>query len=521
MTGIKGRPSFLPSLKSSLPAETAVWTIPVPSSAEIGRIFECEKCGNFDIISSKQELKERAIEGWDEFEGKSPHKPQIDQVKIACEKCGEKVKRIGDVGNVWLDAGIVPFSTLIAPNSEEPSYTGDKKYWSDWFPADFITESFPGQFKNWFYSMIAMSTVLEDTNPFKTVLGYASVLAEDGRPMHKSWGNAIEFNEGASKIGVDVMRWLYARQNPLSNLLFGYNAAAEVRRRVILILWNSYRFFANAAALDNWQPEEKEFKSDNLLDQWIVSRLVSTIQSAEKSLDSYDVFHAVSDYEELIRDISNWYIRRSRDRFDTSNDQTDKLQAFQTMHFLFTNLSIVLSPIIPFISDQIYTNLTGEETVHLADWPKLSAQLSNPKLESSMQLIREITEKVHAIRREKGIRVRQPLAKLTISTADPDSLKELTNLLCDELNIKEVVLSKGEEALDLDTTLTAELEQEGIARDLMRDIQKARKQLALQPNQKIDLLLPDWPAEFAEEIKLKTNANSITKGEKLEVKPIE
>jgi isoleucyl-tRNA synthetase len=162
-------------------------------------IWECGVCENFDVIGSYEELKKSAIKGWEQFEGNSPHKPQIDKVKIKCSKCGKPASRIEPVGNPWLDAGIVAFSTISEDNKSTPLYLKDKDKWRKWYPADFITESFPGQFKNWFYSLIAMSTVLEDERPFKTVLGFATLLAEDGRPMHKSWGNMIEFNEGAEK----------------------------------------------------------------------------------------------------------------------------------------------------------------------------------------------------------------------------------------------------------------------------------------------------------------------------------
>ena len=209
-------------------------------------IYECKKCGHFEMIGGKEELKKRAVVGWEKFEDHSPHKPWVDEVKIKCSECGEEVSRIPDVGNPWLDAGIISFSTL--------DYLHNRKYWEEWFPADFITESFPGQFKNWFYSMIVMGTVLAKTNPFETVLGFGTLLGEDGRPMHKSWGNAIEFNEGADKIGVDVMRWMFARQNPADNLLFGYKKADEVRRQFFLLLWNVYNFFVSYAILDNWQP---------------------------------------------------------------------------------------------------------------------------------------------------------------------------------------------------------------------------------------------------------------------------
>ena len=165
---------------------------------------------------------------------------------IACSTCGEPVSRIPDVGNPWLDAGIVPFSTL--------HYREDPEYWKQWFPADFITESFPGQFRNWFYSMLAMSTVLKRTEPFRTIFGYALVFGEDGRPMHKSWGNAIEFDEAAERMGVDVMRWLFAKARPEDNINFGWHAADEARRE-LLILWNVYAFFVTYARLAGWVPE--------------------------------------------------------------------------------------------------------------------------------------------------------------------------------------------------------------------------------------------------------------------------
>ncbi|MDC1032458.1 class I tRNA ligase family protein [Candidatus Marinimicrobia bacterium] len=181
-------------------------------------IFEDE---SYYVVGSKEELKELAVEGWDEFEGNSPHRPWIDKVKIKHPESGLIGKRVEDVGNPWLDAGIVPFSTL--------KYNTDKEYWNEWFPAEFVVESFPGQFRNWFYSLLAMSAMLEEKAPFKNLLGHALVKAEDGREMHKSWGNTIWFDDAAEKMGVDVMRWLYASQNPEHNLLFGYSHGVVVQ----------------------------------------------------------------------------------------------------------------------------------------------------------------------------------------------------------------------------------------------------------------------------------------------------
>ena len=474
-------------------------------------IYECKKCGNFEVIGSKEELHEKSVSGWEQFDGHSPHKPEIDEVKITCGKCGETVSRIGDVGNVWLDAGVIPFSTLVDPATGKPSFTGDKKYFNEWFPADFITESFPGQFKNWFYSMIAMSTVLADEPSFKTVLGYASMLGEDGRPMHKSWGNAIEFNEGAEKIGADIMRWTFVRQNPTQNLLFGYKTTDMVRRQFHLTLWNSYRFFASYAAEIAWEVEAN--KPKHLLDKWITSRLASTITTVEKSMESYDAFHATIALEEFVEDFSTWYIRRSRDRVR---------EALPTLYEVLVKLSVVLSPFMPFMTDRMYTNLTGEESVHLASWPVTGAR--DEKLEADMQIARSIVEKGHAARKDAGIRVRQPLAKITVAGATLSD--ELQAIVADELNVKSVVTNSSPVAdsssvvVTLDTALTPELEAEGTARDLMRDIQGARKKLGLTPADKVAVTLPSWPAGWESEIKAKVGAVSLTKGETLTVEKV-
>ncbi|MFH1244564.1 MAG: class I tRNA ligase family protein, partial [bacterium] len=415
-------------------------------------IYECQ-CGHFQVIGGKEELQQKAVSGWEKFVGHTPHKPEIDEVKIKCDKCGEVVSRIGDVGNVWLDAGVIPFSTLLDPLTKEPSFIGDKHYFNEWYPGDFITESFPGQFKNWFYSMIAMSTVLTDTPSFKTVLGYGSMLGEDGRAMHKSWGNSIEFSEGAGNIGADIMRWTFVRHNPTQNLLFGYKTTDQVRRQFHLILWNSYRFFANAAADNHWAYLAQAEPSPHVLDRWIISRLNSTIQECEKFLDIFDAYHAVAALELFVQELSTWYIRRSRNRV---------CEAMDTLYTVLTKLSIMLSPFMPYLTDQMYTNLTGDESVHLASWPVAGAR--DPQLEQHMRQVMQIVEAGHSARKAAGIRLRQPLSSVTIPTDLPI---ELHAVLAEELNVKSVLMGKE---FSLDINLTPELEAEGKARDLMRDI---------------------------------------------------
>ena len=464
-------------------------------------IFECEKCGNFEVIGSKEELKKKSVEGWKKFEGHTPHKPHIDEVKIKCSKCGSVASRINDVGNVWLDAGIVPFSTMT----------------EDWFPADFITESFPGQFKNWFYSLIAMSTALKNSNPFKTVLGFASVRDEKGEEMHKSKGNSMEFTQASDKIGVDVMRWMYAKQDPEQNLNFGYKAADLVRREFHLMLWNIYNFFVSYANLSNWRSKIviiSSVKSDIVLDQWIISRLNRTIKIVTNSLEEYNSFAACRSLEDFVKNLSLWYLRRSRNRVDINSDSKDRAMCLGTFNFVLVTLSKLLAPFVPAISEEIYTNLTGEESVHLADFPKADNKLIDEKLETEMELARKVVELAHAKRKEAMIKVRQPLAKLKIKNAKLKIRDQIISLIKDEVNIKNIAFeeSKGEMFVVLDTKITSELRKEGEARDIVRMIQQERKNLGTRLDEKINVVLEDWPKEFEEEIKKKAMVENLQKG---------
>jgi isoleucyl-tRNA synthetase len=457
-------------------------------------VYECKKCGWYTVIGSKEELKKKAVSGWKEFEGHSPHKPYIDEIKIKCEKCGETVRRLNDVGNVWLDAGIVGFSTLIDPATGKLSYTTDKKYWSQWYPADFITESFPGQFKNWFYSMIAMSTVLEQKTCFKSVLGYGSMLGEDGRPMHKSWGNSIEFNEGADKIGVDVMRWMFVKHNPEQNLLFGYRLADETRRKFHLLLWNVYNFFVTYANIDGWSPEKEANATGdkkNILDEWILMRLQLLISSVTLSLEKFNASAASNEIELFVSDLSQWYLRRSRDRVGPASSNEQSKQTFYiTSYEVLTTLCRLVAPFTPYLADEIYMNLTGEESVHLSDWPVSKIKFYNSNLDGEMVVARHIVELAHAKRKEEKLKVRQPLATLAVTYAEPIS-PEVLSLIAQEVNVKKVTYTKGNElSINLDINLTPALEAEGKARELIRNIQMLRKEKGCKIDERISLSLP-------------------------------
>lgn len=490
-------------------------------------IYECEKCGHFEIIGSRDELKKRAVSGWDKFDGHTPHKPYIDEVKIKCAKCGEVVSRTEDVGNPWLDAGIVAYSTIAEDNQGEPLYNKNKEEWRKWFPADFITESFPGQFKNWFYALIAMSTVMENEPPFKRVLGFGTQLGEDGRPMHKSWGNAIEFNEGADKIGVDVMRWMFARQNPADNMLFGYKKADEVRRQFYLMLWNVYKFFIEYSNLDKFEPAKddhvKASGSKNVLDTWILARFYDTVALVKKNLTEFSAKDAALSVEEFVSDLSTWYIRRSRDRvWVASDNDSDKESFYKTMYFILVNLSIVLSPFMPFISEEMYTTLTGGESVHLESWPELDEKLKNDKIVAEMKKVRTVVEAGHAKRKADGQKVRIPL--MTIDISMEQGYKNLADQVWDvalkELNVKNIVINKDFRYPAKEVFVAPEdLEHEGELRELIRLIQSKRKELGLKATDKINLTIPDAFLEDVDYVKKRVMAHSVEIGTEVIVKP--
>ena len=408
-------------------------------------IWVCEQCGKYEVIGSEVELKERAVAGLDVFDNHTPHRPFIDAVKLRCPDCGGLMSRIPDVGNPWLDAGIVSFSTL--------RYRSDPAYWRKWYPAHWISESFPGQFRNWFYSLLAMATVIAAEPPFLENFGYGTLLAEDGRPMHKSWGNAIEFNEAADKMGVDVMRWLYCNHKPENDLLFGYHRGDEARRRFLIPLWNVYTFLATYARLDGWEPtfafdqaypEGDTPQSENLLDRWILSRLNQVVPVVTQALENSDSLTATLSLEALLDDLTNWYVRRSRRRFWKSEQDQDKHVAYATLYHVVVKLIRLLAPFIPFVTEAIYQNLvrsvrpTAYESVHHTSWPLADEAAVDVALEEQMALARQIASLGLSARNSAGLKVRQPLSKVLVYAGKTKTLlSELVEIVKDELNVKE------------------------------------------------------------------------------------
>ncbi len=400
---------------------------------------------HLQVIGGKDELFEKAIAGLEQLE--EPHRPWIDAVILPCPQCGQDARRVADVGNPWLDAGIVSFSTM--------KFNSNRAYWEEWFPADFITESFPGQFRNWFYSLLAMSTVLADTAPFKTVLGYALLRDEAGKEFHKSWGNAIPFDEAADRVGADVMRWLFCLHTPDSNLNFGYGVLDDVKRR-LLTLWNTYKFFVTYASIDGWEPSSHEPAPTErpLLDRWLLARLHQTILEVRSGLDDFDAARAGKEIESFIEELSTWYVRRSRRRFWKAESDTDKNSAYATLHESLMVLTRLLAPFMPFLAEHLYQNLgrsvsdSGPVSVHLTDYPVANPAELDEQLLAAMAAAQHIVALGRVARERANLHVRQPLASLVLrvpNSAVGGHVDQVRDIILEELNVRELFFAREDE----------------------------------------------------------------------------
>lgn len=424
-------------------------------------IWVCQDCDAFEVLGSESELQERATEGWETFEGHTPHRPWIDDIKIACSQCGGESKRVPDVGNPWLDAGVVPFSTV--------HYNTNPEYWEKWFPADFVVECFPGQFRNWFYSLLAMGAMLDPRAPFKVLLGHALVRDSRGEEMHKSKGNSIAFDEAAEKLGAEIMRYLYAGQNPVQNLNFpdidaetpsGPSLDGEVRRK-LLTFWNCYSFFVTYAQVDNWLPPTDPIPVSDRpeLDRWILSRLQRLIGSAHDAFAEYGLHRFVEKLEQFNDDyFSNWYLRRSRRRFWKSESDHDKESAYQTLYTVLTTVVRAFAPLLPFLSEEIYQNLVrtvdpnSEESIHLNPYPQVDTALIDEELESSIETVIFVKNLALSLRSQSKVKTRQPLGTLLVRPRNETDRRVLgdshfADQVLEECNVKKIELITDEGAL--------------------------------------------------------------------------
>jgi len=443
------------------------WGSPVP-------IWECN-CGNTKVIGSIKELEKLGGK-----KIKDLHRPFIDEITVSCEKCGGKMQRVKEVFDCWFESGAMPYGQFHYPFTLKNDFKNK-------FPADFIAEGLD-QTRGWFYTLHVLGTILFDKPAFYNCIVNGIILASDGKKLSKRLRNYPEPGEIFDHQGADGLRW-FLLSSPAAvaeDVRFSADNVADIVRRNILILWNVYSFFISYADLDKWKPADSYQLSvinHQLLDKWILARLNQTIDQSTKNFEKYDLPHAIRPIEELINDLSTWYLRRSRKRRDAA--------FYETMHNVLINISKLIAPFAPYISESIYRNLKtakDPESVHLCSWPIISNRPSaiSKQLLGQMQEARNIVEKAHALRAEKGLKVRQPLAKLQIPN---DKLqKDLLQIIADEVNVKEVEInSRQKEEVILDTKITPELRQEGIFREIVRQIQSLRKKSGLFPNDKIDV----------------------------------
>ncbi|HRF28835.1 MAG TPA: isoleucine--tRNA ligase [Candidatus Saccharibacteria bacterium] len=432
------------------------------------------KSGKVRVVGSYSELKELSGVELEDY-----HRPWIDDVKFTID--GEEYVRIDKVMDSWFEAGSMPFAQFHYPFENKEKFEAN-------FPGDFIVE-YIGQVRAWFYYMHAMSVALFGENSFKNVIVTGNVAGNDGRKMSKSYGNYTDPNELMDKFSADSLRFLLLSSPLLNGEDFALQdkEVGDVARKLSMI-WNMYDFFTMYAEVDGWeydasralslQPDELK----NPLDVWVVSRVHELNQHMTKHMDAYDIPEAMSDILPFIEDASNWYVRRSRRRFWKSEDDGDKADAYRTLHYILMKLSMILAPFTPFLAEELYHNLGGENSVHLLDWPTDFSM--NEQVLEEMREVREYVNEGLSLRAKAGIKVRQPLASVTVPKLG-DAV-DYESILTEELNVKEV---KTGSEVSIDEMITPELKREGMMREIIRHVQAARKNAGLNVDDRILLQL--------------------------------
>jgi isoleucyl-tRNA synthetase len=437
------------------------WGTPLP-------FWTCAACGAQRCVGSAEEL------GIDP-EG-DLHRPYIDAVKLPCEACGGQMDRVPDVLDCWFDSGSMPFAQRGYPRRGVEEFEAT-------FPADFICEAMD-QTRGWFYSLLAIGTILFGQNAYRNVICLGLVVDLEGKKHSKSRGNILDPNYLFDTFGADAVRWFFYTAPVGENYRTGETPLQQVVRQFLLTLWNVYSFFVTYANIDGFAPGREEpvpLPERSVLDRWLLSRLSHLVETVDTALERYDVNAASRPIQAFVEDLSNWYVRRSRRRFWKAESDADKRAAHQTLYETLVTLSRLLAPFTPFIADAIHRNLRHGESAHLADFPVPDHTARDRALEEEMAQAREAVQAGLARRDEARIKVRQPLPALTLTR---ELLPEVAAIVREELNVKELRL--GAE-LALDTTITEELRLEGLARDAVRMVQELRKRSGLDIEDRIRL----------------------------------
>ena len=465
------------------------------------------------VVGSYKELKDLSGAELEDY-----HRPWVDEIEF--DLGGVHYKRIDKVMDCWFESGSMPFAQYHYPFENKEKFEAN-------FPGDFIVEYVP-QVRAWFYYMQAVNVGLFGTSAFKNALVHGTLAGNDGRKMSKSFGNYTDPNQLMDAYSADSLRMLFLSSPLLNGEDFSLidKDVSDVARKLTMV-WNMFDFFTMYAEVDGWEwngkHEDPTELCKNPLDTWIISRVHQLTQEVEKHMDVYDIPNAMKPILPFIEDASNWYVRRSRRRFWKSEDDSDKNEAYKTLHYVLVQLSMVLAPFTPFLAEELYQKLTGGESVHLLDWPKTGH--INELLLDEMETVRGYVNEVLAIRAKEGLKVRQPLASLSVPVEG--KFVDFTDVLSEELNVKKITFDSKKE-LELDLKLTPELKREGMMREVIRFIQNARKDAGLNVDDRIQLSLKTDNAELQkaidehlETIQQETLANKMTQQAADEVRSVQ
>ena len=491
------------------------WGTPLP-------VWTCTACGAHQCIGSRAELREHAadpaaVDALDDF-----HRPYIDRIALKCAACGGVSKRAPELMDVWLDSGAMPYAQWHYPHENREKFREN-------FPADYICEAVD-QTRGWFYTLHAEAVLLNSIEEAPEAIAYRNVIClglildEKGRKMSKSLGNAVDPWEVIGETGADALRWyLYTATRPGDARRFSIKLVQESLRRFFLTYWNTYSFFVTYANLDGFDPMTAGEGERTDLDRWVLSELNALVRKVTDGLEEYDPTTTGRAIQEFVDDLSNWYVRRSRRRFWKGELDADKLAAYQTLYTCLVTVAKLLAPFTPFTAEAVYRNLVGSvdqsapESVHLAEWPEADESLVDQALMEETRVVMRVVSLGRAARQESQMKVRQPLASATAfvhSTAQKEALERMADQVLDELNVKELrvkalseeftetytrpddvlraageghVLAEDEAGygVAVDTRLTPELKDEGLARELVHRLQNLRKEAGLEISDRI------------------------------------
>jgi len=504
------------------------WGTPLP-------VWRCQGCIHEECIGSVEELRgKKNIKGADKLS--DLHRPYIDEVVYSCPKCNGNMRRVPEVIDCWFDSGAMPFAQWHYPFENQDTFRAN-------FPADYICEAVD-QTRGWFYSLHALSILLTEQPCFKNVICLGHILDAAGEKMSKSKGNVVKPEDVLAASGADALRWYMYTSSPPGNVRrFSKDLVEEVVRKFLLTLWNTYSFFVTYANIDKFDPRTVA-KAENRpeLDRWILSELNQLIDGTTRSLDEYDVTAAGRKIEEFVGNLSNWYVRRSRRRFWKSENDADKQSAYTTLYHCLVTLAKLIAPLTPFVAEELYQNLVkpfdkdAPESIHLTDYPQADLSQVDEKLTAAVNVVLKVTSLGRAARAKANLKVRQPLAKVLVKVrteAEKESLEQMASQVLDELNVKGLsvveslpvdkhpdwpAIEEGSLMVMVDTDISEELLDEGLARELVHRIQTLRKQAGFDIVDYIETYYEGGPSvkrvmeRFAPYVKQETLSRKLVEG---------